>query len=326
MVRTAELDSPRRSAKPIQVIGFDMGGTSTDVSHYAGEFERAFETQVAGVRMRAPMMSDPHRRRRRRLDPRLRRRALSRRPAERRREPGPGVLPARRAADGDRCQRRWSARSSRRAFRACSARTATSRSTATSSPRRFTALAAEIARATGSSARPRQVAEGFIDIAVGAHGQRDQEDLGRARLRRHPLHAAVLRRRRRSARLPRRRRARHGRACSCTRSPACCRPTAWAWPTRAMMRRGGDRAAARRRRSTRSRRASTRSPPRRVRRARAPGRARAIGSPCTAASTCATKAPIRRSSSPFGDAAELQRGVRGRVPAALRVPDERARA
>lgn len=40
-----------------KVIGFDMGGTSTDVSHYAGTFERAFETQVAGVRMRAPMMS-----------------------------------------------------------------------------------------------------------------------------------------------------------------------------------------------------------------------------------------------------------------------------
>jgi 5-oxoprolinase (ATP-hydrolysing) len=40
-----------------RIIGFDMGGTSTDVSHYAGEFERAFETQVAGVRMRAPMMS-----------------------------------------------------------------------------------------------------------------------------------------------------------------------------------------------------------------------------------------------------------------------------
>ena len=34
-----------------------MGGTSTDVSHYAGELEREFETQVAGVRMRAPMMS-----------------------------------------------------------------------------------------------------------------------------------------------------------------------------------------------------------------------------------------------------------------------------
>jgi 5-oxoprolinase (ATP-hydrolysing) len=40
-----------------RVIGFDMGGTSTDVSHYAGELEREFETQVAGVRMRAPMMS-----------------------------------------------------------------------------------------------------------------------------------------------------------------------------------------------------------------------------------------------------------------------------
>ncbi len=39
-----------------QIIGFDMGGTSTDVCHYDGEFERAFETEVAGVRMRAPMM------------------------------------------------------------------------------------------------------------------------------------------------------------------------------------------------------------------------------------------------------------------------------
>ncbi|TMH25524.1 MAG: 5-oxoprolinase [Betaproteobacteria bacterium] len=44
-----------------KIIGFDMGGTSTDVSHFAGaqlsDLERAFETQVAGVRMRAPMMS-----------------------------------------------------------------------------------------------------------------------------------------------------------------------------------------------------------------------------------------------------------------------------
>jgi len=39
-----------------KVIGFDMGGTSTDVSHYAGAFEKTYETQVAGVRMRAPMM------------------------------------------------------------------------------------------------------------------------------------------------------------------------------------------------------------------------------------------------------------------------------
>ncbi|MGN6286301.1 MAG: hydantoinase B/oxoprolinase family protein [Afipia sp.] len=39
-----------------RVIGFDMGGTSTDVAHYDGEYERAFETEVAGVRIRAPMM------------------------------------------------------------------------------------------------------------------------------------------------------------------------------------------------------------------------------------------------------------------------------
>ena len=39
-----------------KLIGFDMGGTSTDVSHYDGEYERNFETLVAGVRMRAPMM------------------------------------------------------------------------------------------------------------------------------------------------------------------------------------------------------------------------------------------------------------------------------
>jgi len=50
-VRTSE------TAGFTKIIGFDMGGTSTDVSHYAGEYERAFETQVAGVRMRAPMMS-----------------------------------------------------------------------------------------------------------------------------------------------------------------------------------------------------------------------------------------------------------------------------
>ena len=39
-----------------KLIGFDMGGTSTDVTHYNGEYERSFETMVAGVRMRAPMM------------------------------------------------------------------------------------------------------------------------------------------------------------------------------------------------------------------------------------------------------------------------------
>jgi 5-oxoprolinase (ATP-hydrolysing) len=45
-----------RQAGFSHLIGFDMGGTSTDVSHFDGEYERAFETEVAGVRMRAPMM------------------------------------------------------------------------------------------------------------------------------------------------------------------------------------------------------------------------------------------------------------------------------
>lgn len=45
-----------RRAGIAEVIGFDMGGTSTDVSHFAGEYERTFETEVAGTRVRAPMM------------------------------------------------------------------------------------------------------------------------------------------------------------------------------------------------------------------------------------------------------------------------------
>jgi len=51
MVRTAYAAGFER------VIGFDMGGTSTDVSHYAGTFERAFETTLAGIRVRSQMMS-----------------------------------------------------------------------------------------------------------------------------------------------------------------------------------------------------------------------------------------------------------------------------
>ncbi|RWA99650.1 hydantoinase B/oxoprolinase family protein [Mesorhizobium sp.] len=50
MVETAKL------AGFDKVIGFDMGGTSTDVAHYDGDYERAFDTEVAGVRIRAPMM------------------------------------------------------------------------------------------------------------------------------------------------------------------------------------------------------------------------------------------------------------------------------
>jgi 5-oxoprolinase (ATP-hydrolysing) len=46
-----------RAAGFDHVVGFDMGGTSTDVSHYAGEYERTSDSVVAGVRLRAPMLS-----------------------------------------------------------------------------------------------------------------------------------------------------------------------------------------------------------------------------------------------------------------------------
>ena len=45
-----------RDAGIDKLIGFDMGGTSTDVTHFAGEYERAFDTEVGGGRMRAPML------------------------------------------------------------------------------------------------------------------------------------------------------------------------------------------------------------------------------------------------------------------------------
>ena len=215
-----------------KVIGFDMGGTShRRVSHFAGEFEREFETQVAGVRMRAPMMSihtvaagggsildfDGAR--------------LRVGPRERRRQPRPGQLPARRPAGRDRRQRDAGQDPAGVLSRACSARAATSRWTAR---RRATVRRAGRARraAPAATLTPEALAEGFLQIAVQQHGQRHQEDLGGARLRRHALHAAVLRRRRRPACLPGGRCAGHDAASSCTRWPACCRPTAWAWPTR----------------------------------------------------------------------------------------------
>ncbi|MET9296301.1 hydantoinase B/oxoprolinase family protein [Streptomyces sp. NPDC003077] len=57
MVRSAAEVRTADGSGHDRVIGFDMGGTSTDVSHYAGEFERLFGNEVAGVRMRAPMMN-----------------------------------------------------------------------------------------------------------------------------------------------------------------------------------------------------------------------------------------------------------------------------
>jgi 5-oxoprolinase (ATP-hydrolysing) len=174
MVRTAQLarEDLRAGAMPepggpVLVIGFDMGGTSTDVSHFAGEFERAFETQVAGVRMRAPMMS-------------IHTVAAG----------GGSVLgfdgarfragPQSAGANpGPACYRRGGPLAVTDAnvmvgkiqpayFPEVFGPQANEALDAQVVLGKFSAMAAEIERATGTRRTPEEVAEGFIDIAVGA--------------------------------------------------------------------------------------------------------------------------------------------------------------
>jgi len=149
-----------------KIIGFDMGGTSTDVSHFSGEFERVFETQVAGVRMRAPMMSihtvaagggsilhfDGSRYR---VGPDSA--GANPGPASYRRggplavtdcnvmlgKIQPAFFPQLFGAEG------------KQSLDAATVR------------EKFAAMAAEITAATGKDTTPEQVAEGFIEIAVG---------------------------------------------------------------------------------------------------------------------------------------------------------------
>lgn len=161
MVRTAQL------ARFDRVIGFDMGGTSTDVSHFAGEFERAFETQVAGVRMRAPMMSihtvaagggsilsfDGAR--------------FRAGPESAGANPGPACY--RRGGplavtDANVMVGKIQPAHFPKVF-GPAADEALDRAVVV---RRFTELAAQIEQATGTKRAPEEVAEGYIDIAVGA--------------------------------------------------------------------------------------------------------------------------------------------------------------
>jgi len=149
-----------------RIIGFDMGGTSTDVSHFAGELERAFETQVAGVRMRAPMM------------------AIHTVAAG-----GGSILhfdgaryrvgPDSAAANpGPACYRRGGplavtdanvmlGKIQPKFFPAVFGPGGDLPLDADIVRRRFGALAEEIRRATGDTRTPEQVAEGFVAIAVG---------------------------------------------------------------------------------------------------------------------------------------------------------------
>ncbi|MFT3664962.1 hydantoinase B/oxoprolinase family protein [Piscinibacter sp.] len=165
MVRTAQLASADLGGD--KVIGFDMGGTSTDVSHFAGEFERAFETQVAGVRMRAPMMSihtvaagggsilgfDGARLR---VGPESA--GANPGPACYRRG-GPLAVTDANVMVG-KLQPRW--------FPKVFGPNADQPLDCEVVAARFGELAARIAQATGTKRTPEEVAEGFIDIAVGA--------------------------------------------------------------------------------------------------------------------------------------------------------------
>ena len=165
MVRTAQLAKSDLGGD--RVIGFDMGGTSTDVSHFAGEFERAFETQVAGVRMRAPMMSihtvaagggsilsfDGARFR---AGPESA--GANPGPASYRRG-GPLALTDANVMVG-KIQPRW--------FPHVFGPGADQPLDREVVVARFTEMAARIAQATGTQRTPEEVAEGFIDIAVGA--------------------------------------------------------------------------------------------------------------------------------------------------------------
>ena len=152
--------------------------------------------------------ADPHGRGRRRLDPAFRRRAVSRRPGFRRRQSRPEMLSPRRPAGGDR--RQCDGRQAHPGFLSEDFRPA-----AEPAARRRRGARGLRGDGEGDRRRPqrRTGRRRFHQDRRREHGERDQEDFGAARLRRDALCAQLLRRRRRPARLPGRRCARHGRAC-----------------------------------------------------------------------------------------------------------------
>ena len=175
----------RAARRASRLIGFDMGGTSTDVSHYAGGYERTNESDVAGVRVRAPMLEihtvaagggsicrfDGMR--------------FRVGPDSAGAVPGPGLLPARRAADRHRLQR--VPRQDRpehfpAVFGPDGDQPIDRRGVAGAAARRSPARSAA-RRARGRSPRASS------RIAVDNMANAIKQDLDRARPRRHPLHA-----------------------------------------------------------------------------------------------------------------------------------------
>ena len=218
-----------------RVIGFDMGGTSTDVSHYAGEFERVFEHAGRRASGCARPMMDIHTvaagggsvlhfdGRRYRVGPGLGR-------ARTRDPPATGGGGPLTVTDANvmlgRIQPAHFPRGLRR-------RTATEPLDDDIVRDRFSRARRARSRDArpATTATPEEVAAGFLEIAVAQHGQRGQEDLRTARPRRHPLRPrppSAARAASTPARSPTRSASTR---CSSRRSPACSPRTASASPT-----------------------------------------------------------------------------------------------
>ena len=187
-----------------RLIGFDMGGTSTDVSHYDGEYERAFETEVAGVRMRAPMMlihtvaagggSILH------FDGARFRVG----PDSRGRQSGAEVLPPRRAARRHRRER-----DGRQADPGFLPEDLRARSGPAARRGRRDAPPSPNSRKEVGGKSAEEIADGFIKIAVENMANAIKKISVQRGYDVTALCAQLLRRRGRPARVPRRRRARH---------------------------------------------------------------------------------------------------------------------
>ena len=209
-----------------RVIGFDMGGTSTDVCHFDGVYERTFDSVVAGVRVRAPMMLIHRSLRAADRCCITMARDLAGGPEPGARRPGSNLLSPRRTADRHRRQCDGG-----EAFRPpsspiCSADSGSSLSTTDAVRAGFAALAREI----GDSASPRGRRR-LHPHRRREHGECDPDHLRAAGLRRHRLCAEFFWWRRRPACLPCRRCASKSAACSSIRCLACSLPTAWGLPS-----------------------------------------------------------------------------------------------
>ena len=206
-----------------RAIGFDMGGTSTDVSRFDGRYELEYETEKAGVRIVAP--DDGHRNRggRRRLGLPLRRRQAGRRPRKRRRRSGPGLLRPRRAAGRHRRQLSARARSCPSDF--------PFRSIAAAVDARLEALCRRNRRRHRPALRAARTGRRLPPRGQRQHGPGDPHDLDRQGLRPARISAGRLRRRGRPTCLRRGARTGHPPGSASSRRRRCSAPTASAWPT-----------------------------------------------------------------------------------------------